>query len=125
MVIAFLAHWCPHCQAEVPRLVDVADADGTVDGVALAAVATASSPERPNYPPGPWLADEGWPGPVMVDSEVEAADRLPTAAAAYGESGFPFLVAVDADGTVVARASGEKDEDSLRDFFALAGTGTS
>ncbi|MGI8938357.1 MAG: TlpA family protein disulfide reductase [Iamia sp.] len=25
MVIAFVAHWCPHCQAEVPRLVDLAD----------------------------------------------------------------------------------------------------
>ena len=119
MVVAFLAHWCPHCQAEVPRLVDVADEDGTVDGVSMAAVATSSDPARPNFPPGPWLADEGWPGPVLVDSEAEAG-QLPTAAAAYGEAGFPFLVAIDADGEVVARASGEQGEDGLREMFAQA-----
>ena len=30
-----------------------------------------------------------------------------TAAQAYGVAGFPFLVVVDADGTVLARTSGE------------------
>ena len=56
---------------------------------------------------------------MLVDSEPEAG-QLPTAAAAYGEAGFPFLVAIDADGTVVARASGEQGEDGLRDLFAQA-----
>ena len=117
MVIAFLAHWCPHCQAEVPRIVDLADDQGEIDGVKVVAVATSSTPDRPNFPPGDWLASEDWPGPVMVDSEPEA-DQLPTAAAAYGEAGFPFLVAIDAEGDVVARASGEQGEDGLRDFVA-------
>ncbi len=121
MVVSFLAHWCPHCQAEVPRLVDLADAAGEVDGVRLAAVTTSSSPDRPNFPPGEWLASEDWPGPVMVDSEAEAG-QLPTAAAAYSEDGFPFLVAIDADGDVVARESGEMDEDGLRAFIDQAGT---
>ncbi len=31
-MIVFLAHWCPHCRAEVPRLVELAD-DGVFDGV--------------------------------------------------------------------------------------------
>lgn len=119
MVVAFVAHWCPHCQAEVPRLVDVAGAEGESEGVELAAVATGSDPGRPNFPPGEWLESEGWPGPVLVDSEAEPG-QLPTAAAAYGESGFPFMVAIDADGDVVARASGEQDEDGLRDMFAAA-----
>ncbi|CAN5657394.1 hypothetical protein BH24ACT4_BH24ACT4_18940 [soil metagenome] len=56
---------------------------------------------------------------MLVDSEAEEG-QLPTAAAAYGEAGFPFLVAIDADGKVVARASGEQGEDGLVDFFAAA-----
>lgn len=123
MVIAFLAHWCPHCQAEVPRIVELADDQGEIDGVEVVAVATSSAADRPNFPPGDWLASEGWPGPVLVDSEPEGA-QLPTAAAAYGEAGFPFLVAIDAQGDVVARASGEQGDDGLRDFVATA-AGTS
>ena len=123
MLIAFVAHWCPHCQAEVPRIVDLADDQGEIDGVQVAAVATSSTPDRPNFPPGDWLASEDWPGPVLVDSEPEA-DQLPTAAAAYGEAGFPFLVAVDAEGKVVARASGEQGDQGLADLAAAA-AGTS
>lgn len=119
MLISFLAHWCPHCQAEVPRIVELADDQGEIDGVKVAAVATSSTPDRPNFPPGEWLASEGWPGPVLLDSEAEAG-QVPTAAAAYGQSGFPFLVAIDAEGNVVARASGEQGTDGLRDLAAAA-----
>mgnify|MGYP002149176263 CR=1 FL=1 len=31
-MVVFLAHWCPHCQAEVPRLVSLAQ-NGQIDGV--------------------------------------------------------------------------------------------
>ncbi|HYI62383.1 MAG TPA: redoxin domain-containing protein [Acidimicrobiales bacterium] len=113
-VIAFVAHWCPHCQAEVPRIVELAGGEADIQGVELVAVATGTDPRAPNYPPGSWLAGEGWPGTVLLDSE-EA-----TAAAAYGVTGYPFLVAVDGDGTVVARSSGELGDEGLADFFAEA-----
>lgn len=122
MVIAFLAHWCPHCQAEVPRLVELADAQGDLDGVELVAVATRSDDRRPQFPPGEWLAGEDWPGRVMVDSDA-APDEAPAALAAYGVSSFPFLVAVDADGEVVARAAGEQGTDGLRALFEAARAG--
>ncbi len=33
--IVFLAHWCPHCQQEVPRVQEWLDNGGGVDGVDL------------------------------------------------------------------------------------------
>ena len=49
-VILFLAHWCSHCQAEVPLMQAWLDAGGAPDGVELISVATgidASLPELP------------------------------------------------------------------------------
>jgi thiol-disulfide isomerase/thioredoxin len=99
-VVMFLAHWCPHCQAEVPRIVDLAKM-GAFKGIDVAAVATGTSPEAPNYPPSAWLKRENWPFPVMVDSASG------TAAEAFGLSSYPYFVFVDAQGAVVGRAAGE------------------
>jgi thiol-disulfide isomerase/thioredoxin len=116
MVIAFLAHWCPHCQAEVPRLVELAGGSDEIEGVPFAAVLTATDPALDNFPPGAWLEREDWPAPAMVDTEPEDGS-IPVAFSAYGVAGYPFLVAIDADGNVAARSSGELGEDGLRAFF--------
>jgi thiol-disulfide isomerase/thioredoxin len=111
--IAFVAHWCPHCQAEVPRLVELAKS-GTFDGVDVTAVATATNAKYPNYPPSAWLKGVHWPFPVMADS------RSATAAEAYGLNAYPFFVLVDADGKVAARGSGEIAPDQVKaDIEAL------
>ena len=99
-LIAFLAHWCPHCQAEVPVLVDLAE-EGALDGVRTVAVLTGTDEAAPNFPPADWLVDEGWAGDVLLDDEGA------TAASAYGLAGYPFLVVLDGEGQVVARTSGE------------------
>ena len=44
-VVMFLAHWCPHCQAEVPRVVKLAK-HGAFDGLDVASVATATSEDE-------------------------------------------------------------------------------
>jgi thiol-disulfide isomerase/thioredoxin len=106
-VVLFLAHWCPHCQAEVPRIVDWIRETGGVDGVPIYSVATANDPARPNYPAAAWLERESWPFPAIVD------DGSNTAAAAYGLSGYPFFVFVDGEGNVVSRESGELPVDEL------------
>jgi len=61
-VVVFVAHWCPHCQAEVPRIVALAK-EGGLDGLTVSAVATGTSADQPNYPPSAWLAREKWQFP--------------------------------------------------------------
>ena len=105
-VVVFVAHWCPHCRAEVPELVELAE-QGVFDGVEVTAVATGTSDEAPNYPPSAWLETEDWPFPVMAD------DARATAANAYGISAYPFFVLVNADGTVAGRGTGEIGADQI------------
>ena len=102
-LLVFLAHWCPHCQREVPLLVQW-NRDGLVpSGVDVIAVATSTDPASPNFPPSEWLAREEFPvlWPVMADSAEK------TAAGAMGVSGFPFFVLIDSSGKVAFRGSGE------------------
>ena len=99
-VVMFLAHWCPHCQAEVPVVQGWINAKGMPDGVDLVTVATGIDPNAPNYPPDAWLAREGWTVPVIVDPTDSIAQ-------AYGLSAYPFWTFIGADGTVRARGTGE------------------
>lgn len=115
--LVFLAHWCPHCQAEVPRLVAVGEGE-QIAGVDVIGVPTGTSSRQPNYPPSAWLRDEDWPYPVLLD------DARGSAAAAYGLTGYPFMVFVDASGTVAGRFSGELSEGDLRSIFTALAAGT-
>jgi cytochrome c biogenesis protein CcmG/thiol:disulfide interchange protein DsbE len=105
-VVLFLAHWCPHCQREVPVVQGWIDAGEWPEGVDLVAVSTAVDPARPNHPPSAWLERERWSTPTIADADA-------TAAAAYGLTGFPFWVAIDDQGVVVERRSGELSLDQL------------
>ena len=100
-VVLFVAHWCPHCQAEVPRVQKWIDDGNLPKGVDLYAVATSTTESRPNFPPSAWLASEGFSPKVLLD------DENGTAAQAWGLTGFPYFVMLDGDGKVVRRASGE------------------
>jgi len=99
-MLVFLAHWCPHCQRELPVIVQLITR-GDLDGIRSVAILTGTSPDRPNFPPQAWLDREGWTGEVLLDDEVTAA------ATSFGLSSYPYLVFLDANGSVVARASGE------------------
>jgi cytochrome c biogenesis protein CcmG, thiol:disulfide interchange protein DsbE len=99
-VVVFVAHWCPHCRAEVPRLVESAKS-GAFDAIDVSTVATGTNKEASNYPPSAWLAREKWPFPVMVD------DENGTAGQAYGLPSYPYFVFLDGEGKVLGRATGE------------------
>lgn len=101
MAIVILAHWCPHCQAEVPRLVDHLAASGMPAGVRLVALSTSINRAQPNYPPSAWLEREGWTVPTLTD------DASSSALTALGMANFPGFVFVDADGRVASRMTGE------------------
>ena len=100
-VIAFFAHWCPHCQRELPRMTAWLADNALPAGVDLVAVNTAVADDRDNYPPSAWFETEGWTLPVLRDSPAtEIAD-------AYGLRSFPYTVVLNGAGAVVARVSGE------------------
>ena len=101
------AHWCPHCQVEIPRLQEWIDQQGMPENVKLVSVSTAANPSQPNYPPSQWLERENWTSPVIAD------DASQTTSNALGTSGFPFFVFVNADGTVHSRYAGELPVDQF------------
>jgi thiol-disulfide isomerase/thioredoxin len=112
-LLVFLAHWCPHCQREVPLLVEWEKDGKTPTGIDVIAVATGTDPANPNFPPSEWLAREEFPAlwPVIADS----ADKK--AADAFGLSGYPYFVLVDAQGKVFKRLSGEIPMDQLTEII--------
>jgi thiol-disulfide isomerase/thioredoxin len=111
-LIVFLAHWCPHCQREVPVVQSWLDAKGMPAGVELVSVVTAIDPNRPNYPPDAWLAREHWQVPVIVDANGQIASN-------YGLTAFPYWVAVNANGSVAERLTGELTPEQLDALVAL------
>jgi thiol-disulfide isomerase/thioredoxin len=104
--VALVAHWCSHCQAEVPRIKAWLDDHGLPEGVDLYFISTRVSPQDNNYPPSEWLAREGVSDiPTIVDDDDFGALQ------AFGAGGFPYLVYLDADNKVVLRTSGEYQDD--------------
>ena len=101
--IMILAHWCPHCQAEVPRIVAWLADNPVPEGVDVVGLSTAIDETRPNYPPSAWLEREGWQQPTLIDDASSIAYR------ALGGMAFPGWVFVSADGTVQLRTTGELD----------------
>lgn len=116
-VLVFVAHWCPHCQKEVPILAAYLPTHPMPADVQLVTVSTSTSPDRPNYPPSAWLADERWPGATIADSGNGAA------ASAFGLTSLPYFVAVDKNGNVVARTSGEITTDQFDTLVKQAASG--
>ncbi len=118
-LLMFVAHWCPHCQREVPRLVGWR-ADGTIPAdIDLVVVSTAVTPSQDNYPPSTWLDQVGWADRIMADTDQSSA------AEAYGLSAFPFFVALDQDGKVLARGTGELDQASIKELVQKLEAGAS
>lgn len=113
-MVVFLAHWCPHCNREIPRLIEWQASGAIPADLQIIGVSTSVAKDRPNFPPSQWVVAKGWPWPVMADSEAKDAAR------AYGVSGFPFFTIVGADGKVKVRASGEIEIDQLTQIVNAA-----
>ena len=110
-LILFVAHWCPHCQREVPVVQSWLTANPP-KGFDVYGISTGVDEAKGNYPPLAWLAKEKWSAPTLADSSQVGAAK------AAGLSGYPFFVAVDKKGNVLARASGELTVDKLNDLAA-------
>ena len=113
-LIGFFAHWCPHCQREVPRVSQWLAENGVPEEIEIIAISTAVREGAPNYPPSEWFIDENWPTQILVDSEESEL------ATAYGLGGFPYWILVDATGTVIHQSSGELTEEQFGYLVDLA-----
>ena len=113
-LIGFFAHWCPHCQREVPRVSKWLEENGVPTEIEILAVSTAVREGTPNYPPSEWFTKERWPTDIFVDNEDNDL------AAAYGLAGFPYWVLVDATGRIAHRSSGELTEEQFGYLVDLA-----
>ncbi|MGI9645580.1 MAG: TlpA family protein disulfide reductase [Ilumatobacteraceae bacterium] len=107
----FLAHWCPHCNDEIPELIELEERGDIPDGLNIVGISTAVAADRPNYPPSEWLSSMGWPWPAMADSAES------TSFTTFGGTAFPFTVMADADGTVLGRAAGSRSADDIKDWL--------
>jgi thiol-disulfide isomerase/thioredoxin len=110
-MIVFLAHWCPHCNVEAPKLAAYLDEHGLPANVDLTIVPTGSNSSAPNWPPSEWVKDIG-----LGNVQTLVDDEQGTVAAAYGLTAYPFIVMLDAQGKVLDRTSGEQENG----FFAQA-----
>jgi len=113
-ILMFLAHWCPHCQAEVPEVQAWLDAGGLPPDVDMYSFTVLSDRLRPNWPPQTWLEDEGWTVPVIMDDEQQSS------VFAYGMRGTPFYVVLDGDNINLGRFSGQVGVAGLEQMVAIA-----
>ncbi len=105
-LIVFLAHWCPHCNNEIPEINRIRDASAWPDGLRVVGVSTAVSPQRPNFPPQRWLSEKDWTYEIIADA-FDSSRSTFIAAEAFGVTGFPFMVLIDESGFVRGRWGGE------------------
>lgn len=106
-VVVGWAPWCPHCQAELPRLVRVA---AEHPDVRVLTVATALD-QAPGPAPEQVAERTGLRSPTAID------DADSTLGLALGITSFPTLYLVGSDGVVLHTAQGEVDEQALEAAF--------
>lgn len=112
--IYFLAHWCGHCQEEVPEIVGLVEEGGKPDNLDVYGVSSLVDAARGNYPPVRWLDIEKWEFPVIRD------DVDNSMFSSMGGQGTPYTIYVDADNNIVARSSGTIGAEATRELWDLA-----
>jgi cytochrome c biogenesis protein CcmG/thiol:disulfide interchange protein DsbE len=113
-LMVFLAHWCPHCNDEIPKLIEWREQGLIPADLRVVGITTGSRNDAPNWPPSDWISEKKWPFEVLADNEEQ------TAALAYGLSAYPFMAIVDANGILQARFSGVVGPDALSEIVAAA-----
>jgi cytochrome c biogenesis protein CcmG, thiol:disulfide interchange protein DsbE len=113
-ILIFLAHWCPHCQAEVPEVQAWIDQGGLPAEVDMYSFTVLTEHVRPNWPPEEWLEEEGWTPPVIMDDEEQSV------VTAYGMRGTPFYVVLDGENNNLGRFSGQVGVPGLEAMVRIA-----
>lgn len=109
-MVMFLAHWCPHCQREMPVVAQLIEDGKLPPGIEVYAVSTAVDLSRGN-PPSGWFSAEEWSSSIVRD------DAENSAFSAYGGAGFPYVVYLDSQNRVLTRTAGEFGPDAIEDLW--------
>jgi thiol-disulfide isomerase/thioredoxin len=105
------AHWCPHCQNELPDLnAWWPENSSRFPDIELATVTTAIDETRGN-PLDAYLDSSQFSFPVIVDQTGEISAR-------FGTPAFPFWVVTDTSGKVVFRIAGELGIENVDQIFS-------
>lgn len=118
-IVVLLAHWCPHCQNDVPVFQSWVDSGGLPDGVDAYAVTVLTNRLRDSstWPPSDWLASEGWTTPTIKD------DQGQTISTAYGLTGTPYYIVLDGENNNLGRVSGALGVSGFNALAAIAEAG--
>ena len=108
MVIAG-AHWCPHCNEEIPQVSAWLAQGGQGESIKPVLVSTGVAKGQPHYPPVLWVHAVSWTGAVMADSSSDQAG------VALGVAAYPTFILLDANGKVFQRFSGQVRLSELED----------
>ena len=99
-LLVFWAHWCPHCQKELPLIERLARAGESV-------ISVSTSP-REQDAPAKLMRDDGITFPTGQDTKDNGLLQ------AYGVQGFPTMFILDSKGIVRERLEGEAPVDQLK-----------
>lgn len=115
-IIVMLAHWCPHCQAEVPVVQDWIEGGNLPEGVDMYGVTVLTNRLRDGstWPPSEWLESEGWTSPTIMDDEDGSI------VTAYGLTSTPTYVVLGPDNENLGRLAGEIGVPGLEALAQLA-----
>lgn len=105
------AHWCPHCQRELPPLSDwYAENADLYPNVELISVTSSIDPTRGN-PLEPYLDELQLPFPAILDPDNTLAGQ-------FGLNAYPFWVFTAPDGATLLRIAGFLEIDQVAEIFA-------
>lgn len=115
-IIVMVAHWCPHCQREVPILEQWYEDGGLPDGVDIYGVTVLTNQLRDGstYPPSKWLESDGWTIPTLMDDEGGSI------ATAFGLTSTPTYLVLDGDNNNLGRIAGEIGTDGYDALASIA-----
>ena len=111
-LMVFFASWCPHCQAEAPRIKEIAATNPDLNIVMIG----VGDRETPADIYG-FQQKFNLPFPTYADPTAGDAGK---AAAAFGVQSYPTLIAVDRNGIVRGLKEGEVTPAELATFVKNA-----
>ena len=107
VLFVFFASWCPHCQAEAPKLKALSQANPDLQIVAIGVGNNESQKDI-------------WGFQKQFDLPFATYDDGGKAASVYGITSYPTLVAMDKGGMIRDRDTGEVSQDRLNALVGKA-----